>query len=215
MAPLPVTIGVPPETTRSSWSLIKIVAGLIAAAVLARRTHPRLIAPMDLIALPRRTSFDLRIRAFQPFGHRFRILLVGLAHGLLGCEAPAASIFAHRADRQPDADLLMDQLPDRLAGPQGRSDAQPLRTLRLDRLLESLLLSLGEAATRADRPPGAPPGQRLRASAIIPRTPAGDGLLTDSQDGGDLDDRVTQLPRMHRPQPQRFEDVVRLGPSVG
>src|SRR5512142_3572126 len=29
MAPLPVTIGVPPETTRSSWSLIKIVAGLI------------------------------------------------------------------------------------------------------------------------------------------------------------------------------------------
>src|SRR5512146_178217 len=30
MAPLPVTIGVPPETTRSSWSLIKIVAGLIS-----------------------------------------------------------------------------------------------------------------------------------------------------------------------------------------
>src|SRR5512135_1814209 len=29
MAPLPVTLGVPPETTRSSWSLIKIVAGLI------------------------------------------------------------------------------------------------------------------------------------------------------------------------------------------
>src|SRR5512143_988145 len=29
MAPLPVTIGAPPETTRSSWSLIKIVAGLI------------------------------------------------------------------------------------------------------------------------------------------------------------------------------------------
>src|SRR5512142_1524266 len=31
MAPLPVTIGVPLETTRSSWSLIKIVAGLIQA----------------------------------------------------------------------------------------------------------------------------------------------------------------------------------------
>src|SRR5512135_3057516 len=30
MAPLPVTLGVPPETTRSSWSLIKIVAGLIS-----------------------------------------------------------------------------------------------------------------------------------------------------------------------------------------
>src|SRR5512135_1476251 len=30
MAPLPVTLGVPPETTRSSWSLIKFGAGLIA-----------------------------------------------------------------------------------------------------------------------------------------------------------------------------------------
>jgi hypothetical protein len=76
-------------------------------------------------------------------------------------------------------------------------------------------LSVIEPATRADRSPGAIPGESVPAAVIKPRTPPGDGLLTDSQDGGDIGDSVTQLPSMDCPQPQSFEDVIGLGTSVG
>jgi hypothetical protein len=78
-----------------------------------------------------------------------------------------------------------------------------------------LLLFLVEQATGTDRPPSAIPRESLLAPLIIPRTPAGDSFLTNSQDGGDIDDRVTQLPRMDRPQPKGVEDVIGLGTSVG
>src|SRR5512143_418475 len=45
MAPLPVTIGAPPETTRSSWSLIKIVAGLLPGPLGARARRAGLRGP--------------------------------------------------------------------------------------------------------------------------------------------------------------------------
>ena len=50
------------------------------------------------------------------------------------------------------------------------------------------------------------------------RCPAQPPLESDvdhDQDGGDIDDGVTQLPSMHRPQPQGFEDVIGLGASIG
>jgi hypothetical protein len=78
-----------------------------------------------------------------------------------------------------------------------------------------LFLRLVEEATGAERSSGAIPGERLPAPSVVPGTPAGDGFLTDSQDGGDVDDGVTQLPGMHRAQPQGFEDFVRLTPPVG
>src|SRR5512135_1359595 len=39
------------------------------------------------------------------------VLLVGFPHRLLRRVAPAPQILAHGADRQPDAELLMDQVP--------------------------------------------------------------------------------------------------------
>ena len=49
----------------------------------------------------------------------------------------------------------------------------------------------------------------------IPGTPAGDRFLSDSQDDGDINHGVTQLPRMHRTQPQGVEDVIGLTTSIG
>src|SRR5512142_1967022 len=174
----------------------------IAATMLARRTHPRLVPPMDLATLLRRPPLDLRIRLFQPFSHRLGVLLVGLPHRLLGGIAPTPQIRAHGANRQADAELLLDQLPDGLTGPQRRWDLQLLRALGLDRLLDALLLCPVEEATGADRPPGAIPGESLLAPSIIPGTPPRYGFLTNTQDGGDIDDGVTQLPSMHPPLPR-------------
>src|SRR5512142_2761395 len=55
----------------------------------------------------------------------------------------------------------------------------------------------------------------LSAPVIRSGTPAGDGLLTNSQDGGDIDDGVPQFPGLDRAQPQGFEDVIGLTTSVG
>src|SRR5512135_2082768 len=130
----------------------------IAATMLARRTHPRLVPPMDLPTLLRRPPLDLRVRLFQPFGHRLGILPVGFPHRLLRRVAPAPQIRAHGANRQADAGSLLDQLPNGLPGPQRRRDLQLRRALGLDRLLDAWLLFPVEEATGADRPPGAIPG---------------------------------------------------------
>ena len=86
--------------------------------MLAGRTHSRLVPPMNLPAFLRSTPLDLPILLFQPFGHSLGILLVGLPHGFLGCESPAPQILAHSANRQANADLLLDQILNRLTGPQ-------------------------------------------------------------------------------------------------
>ena len=93
--------------------------------------------------------------------------------------------------------------------------AAELRALGLDRLLEGLLLLTGKPATGADRAPGARAGQRPLAPLIVAGAPARDRLLPDAQDGGDIDNGVTQLPGMHRSQPQGFKDVIGLGTPVG
>jgi hypothetical protein len=116
----------------------------IAATMLADRTHPRLILPMDLPTLLRRSLLDLRIRLFQPFGHRLGILLVRLPQGFLGREASASQILADGANRQSKADLLLDQLLNGLTRPQRRSVLQMVRTLGLDQLLNGLLLLAGQ-----------------------------------------------------------------------
>jgi hypothetical protein len=113
---------------------------------------------MDLPALLRRPLLDRRIRPLQPFGDRLGILLVRLPHGPLRREAPPPQVLAHGPDRQPEADLSVDQLPNRLAGPERRGDPQPLRGLGLDRLPDASLLPPVEDATGADRSSGAIPG---------------------------------------------------------
>ena len=77
------------------------------------------------------------------------------------------------------------------------------------------LQQIRDGIAGADRPAGAIPGQRLATPSVIPRAPAGDGLLTDTQDGGDIEDGVTQLPGTHRTRPQGCEDIVRLATPVG
>src|SRR4029077_20459163 len=128
---------------------------------------------------------------------RLGVLLVGLPHRLLRGVAPAPQVLPHGSNRQPDADPLVDQLADGVSGPERRGDPQLLGGLGLDRLPDALFLVLVEEATGADRSSGAIPGERLTTPAVVPGTPAGDGFLTDSQDGGDVDDGVTQLPGMH------------------
>src|SRR3954463_3907279 len=108
--------------------------------MLARRTHPRLVPPMDLPTSLRRPPLDLRIGLLQPFGHLLGILLVGLPHRLLGRVAPPPQILAHGANRQSNADLLLNQSLNGLAGPQRRRDLRLLRTLGLDDLLDALFL---------------------------------------------------------------------------
>src|SRR3954470_2806838 len=183
--------------------------------MLTGRTDPCLIPPVDLPVLLLGPPFDLRIRLFQPFGHRLGILPVGLPPRLLRCEAPPLQILAHGANRQSNPDLSLDQLLHGLSGPERRRDLQLLRSLGLDRLLDAPLLLPVEEAAGADRSPGAIAGERLLTSSLIPGTPPGDRLLSNSQDGGDIDDSVTQFPSMHRTQPQGVEDVIGLATSIG
>src|SRR5262249_6995952 len=132
-----------------------------------------------------------------------------------GREAPPLEILAHGPDRQSNAELSLDQLLHGLSGPERRRDLQLLRGLGLDRLLDASLLLPVEEATGAARPPCAITGAGLHSSPLIPGTPAGDRLLANSQDGGDINHGVTQLPRMHRTQPQSVEDVIGLTTSIG
>src|SRR3954465_5364515 len=164
---------------------------------------------------PLRPPLDPRIRLLQPFGHLLGILPVGLPHRLLRCEAPPLQILAHGANRQSNADLTLDQLLHGLSGPERRRDLHLLRSLGLDRLLDASLLLPVEEATGADRSPGAITGEGLLTSSLIPGTPPGDRLLSNSQDGGDINHGVTQLPRMPRTQPQGVEDVIGLTTSIG
>jgi len=73
---------------------------------------------VDLPAFLPRTKLDLRIGVLQPFGHGLRVLLVRLPHRLLRRVAPPPQVFAYRADRQPEAELLVDQVPDGRPSPQ-------------------------------------------------------------------------------------------------
>ena len=62
--------------------------------MLTGRPDAGLIPPVDLPVLLLGPPFDLRIRLFQPFGHRLGILPVGLPHRFLRREAPPPQILA-------------------------------------------------------------------------------------------------------------------------
>src|SRR3954447_8495696 len=118
------------------FHLWRVLRPGVAAAVLAGRTHTRLVAPVDLPAFLGRTPFDVRVLLLQPLLDFLGVLLVRLTDRLLRGVAPAVEVLAHRADRQVLFGLLLDQLPDRGAGPQRLLDAQVLGRLGVDEPLD-------------------------------------------------------------------------------
>ena len=96
--------------------------------------------------------------------------------------------------------MLVDQLPHRLAGPQRRRNRQLLRTSGVDRLLDALFMLSAKPASGTDRPTGTIPGQGGFAALPVLGAPAGDGLRTHVENGGNVVDGIALFPSTHRTQ---------------
>ncbi len=83
---------------------------------------------------------DSRIRLIHPTGDFDRALLIGFPDRLLGSIAPPGEILADGANGHLEAELQLDQLPDRLAVPEGKGQLQLIRVMIDDRLLDLLFL---------------------------------------------------------------------------
>src|SRR4051812_7854776 len=182
----------------------------VATAMLAGRTHTRLVGPVDLAALLGGTPLDLGVLRVQPLLDFLGVLLVRLFDRLLRRVAPAVEVLADRADGHVLPGLLLDQFPDSGAGPQGRRDAQLLWRLLVDESLNGGFLVRVEVTARANRAAGAIAREGLLAALLVLDAPARHRLLTDAQDGGDVYHRVAFLPGSDGPQTQGFEDLIGL-----
>src|SRR4051812_27087217 len=202
------------EATAGHTQLGGVLGPGIAAAVLAGRTHPRLIPPVDLGVLLGGTPFDLGVGLVQPLRDFLGVLPVGLANGLLRRVPPAAQVFAHGADRQPLAGLLLDQLLNGRAGPQGRGDAHLLRSLAVDEVDQGQFLFLAEQPPGGNRATGARARKGRLPALLVADAPAGNGLLPQAEDGGNIDDRVAEFASVDGTPPQGLEDFIGLRPPI-
>jgi hypothetical protein len=110
--------------------------------------------------------------------------------------------------------LLLDQLLDGLASPQRLWDAQVMGQLAVDEILDGLFLLGLEKATGANRTSGAITRKGLFTALFVLDTPAGNGLLANAEDGGNIADRVTKFAGVDGAHAQGFQDFVGLRPSI-
>src|SRR6266704_380455 len=106
----------------------------------------------------------------QPFPHGHRILFVGSAHRLLRGQTPGSQIASHRPHRNFHSEPSRQQLLHRFPGPQGKGQAQLIRTTtenvahRRGRLMRS--------QSRNGRPSSTPCFQRSTSGSFHKTHPA-------------------------------------------
>ena len=168
------------------------LAGIASAGVVVGG-HAHLVGPENLRTLTKRLNFNGRVGLQQPLLHLVRVLLPPMPARLLGGIAPAPKILPHRSFGQVDAKLLLDELAHRTSGPQSVLDAQGLRRVVVNALLDALHLGIGQQASHAERSPRPVTGQRGRAGGGVSRPPAADGFMADPKHVGEFDFGVAQL----------------------
>src|ERR671919_358978 len=110
--------------------------------------YSHLITPVNLRPFRFGLFSDVRISLFQPAPHRRRVLFLGPAGRFLGSQAPAPQRPPHPPYRESQAKALFNQDAHRLAGPQGRRQAQLVRGMSLDQRHYGRLLSSWELGRR-------------------------------------------------------------------
>src|ERR1700687_4902201 len=149
------------------------------------RSHPRLIAPVNLGLFPQRLCPDGGIALLQPPLDFLRLLLEGAANGLLRREPPSLQVPACRPNGKGDPELRRDQVPHRLPRPEKELERKLVRRPANDltpppgRLIRGQL-DLGRTT--------APPRPKRLGPFVPDRThPTADRLARHSEYAGSLD----------------------------
>ena len=125
--------------------------GRVAAAPHVIGAQSGFVSPVDLGSFSFSALRDRRVILLQPSLHRRRSLLVGFTDRLLRRKAPTLKIVTDRAHRKLDAELLVDQVPDRRASPQRIGQLQLIRGPVADHRANGLFLLLAQGTTVAYR----------------------------------------------------------------
>jgi hypothetical protein len=95
--------------------------------------------------------------------------------------APAFEILPYRPHGQLDVELPADQVADRGATPQGRSDPQVFRVVLIEQVLDVAGLRIGKETSRAEGATGAFLRKGIDSPVGVGGPPAANGLAGDPQ----------------------------------
>ena len=103
---------------------------------------------------------------------------------------------------------MADQIRDRAPGPQRGRNAQLLRAVRAQQLLDTVCLLVREKAARTQRSARALVWESLQATLGISAPPAADRFAGDAEKVGHLSLRESPLTAMQGTQAQGFQDLI-------
>lgn len=130
------------------------------AASLMIGTHPRLVAPENRGFFALCQGSDRGVFLCQPLAHRLGVSFVRPAQRFLRCESPMVEVSAHCPDRKTNPGPLRNQIPHRLARPQGKRHLQLVRATVGNQPHDGGRLMWGQSNARWSSPRPRPQGSK-------------------------------------------------------